>query len=101
MGRRPRLATPLPDVHCGREATAGQRIEAKDDRGQCSPEVLEVRDDAAFCHYKGFHRKFDEWLPLESSRLRPFGSTKRDGRWKLIVETLWQGPVIQTISWKC
>ena len=61
----------------GERPRPGQRIEAKDDRGQwLEAEVLEVRDDAAFCHYKGFHRKFDEWLPLESSRLRPFGSTK-------------------------
>ena len=61
----------------GARPRPGQRIEAKDDRGQwLEAEVLEVRDDAAFCHYKGFHRKFDEWLPLEGSRLRPFGSTK-------------------------
>ena len=47
----------------GARPRPGQRIEAKDDRGQwLEAEVLEVRDDAAFCHYKGFHRKFDEWL---------------------------------------
>lgn len=55
----------------------GQRVEAKDDRGQwLEAEVLETRDDAAFCHYKGFHRKFDEWIPLGTSRLRAFGSTR-------------------------
>ena len=29
-----------------------------------------------FATTRAFHRKFDEWLPLEGSRLRPFGSTK-------------------------
>ena len=38
----------------GARPRPGQRIEAKDDRGQwLEAEVLEVRDDAA-CHYKGF-----------------------------------------------
>ena len=40
--------------------------------------VIETRGDAgeALIHYRGFHAKFDEWLPPRSNRVRPFGRRK-------------------------
>ena len=57
----------------GSAPRAGQRIEALDETGQwLEAEVLETRGDGgAYVHYKGFHRKFDDWIG--GDRIREFG----------------------------
>ncbi|KAH8090063.1 thiol-dependent ubiquitin-specific protease [Aureococcus anophagefferens] len=47
----------------GGAPTPGQRVEALDETGAwLEAEVLDARPGAAFVHYKGFHRKFDDWV---------------------------------------
>lgn len=63
----------------GSNPMAGQRVEALDEqRVWLEAEIEQVDDDGrCFVHYKNYHRKFDEWISLESGRLRPFGRTKK------------------------
>ncbi|KAH8062724.1 thiol-dependent ubiquitin-specific protease [Aureococcus anophagefferens] len=60
----------------GGAPTPGQRVEALDETGAwLEAEVLDARPGAAFVHYKGFHRKFDDWVDV-GTRLREFGRTR-------------------------
>ena len=60
----------------GGNPTPGQRVEALDETGAwLEAEVLDARPGAAFVHYKGFHRKFDDWVDV-GTRLREFGRTR-------------------------
>ncbi|KAJ8608324.1 hypothetical protein CTAYLR_009413 [Chrysophaeum taylorii] len=63
------------ETYDAKSPKVGQRVEAFDEKDWLEAEIVAVREDAAFVHYKNYHRKFDEWVPLR--RVRPFGRSKR------------------------
>ena len=56
----------------------GQRIEVLDTvRKWLEAEVIDETPSAAKVHFKNWHAKYDEWLPRDSPRIRPFGRGKK------------------------
>lgn len=55
----------------------GQRIEVLDER-RCWLEafVIDEKRIEVQIHYRGFAPKFDEWIPRDSNRIRPYGREK-------------------------
>ena len=61
----------------------GHRIEVLDERQSwLEAHVIEERVDSVLIHYRGYHAKFDEWLPRSTDRVRPFGRHKAVGKRK-------------------
>jgi len=59
--------------------SAGQRIEALDEqRNWLEAQVLGTCEEKGILvHYQNYHSKFDEWIPLHSKRIRPFGRMRK------------------------
>eukprot|EP00617_Octactis_speculum_P022528 CAMPEP_0185756560 /NCGR_PEP_ID=MMETSP1174-20130828/14983_1 /TAXON_ID=35687 /ORGANISM="Dictyocha speculum, Strain CCMP1381" /LENGTH=526 /DNA_ID=CAMNT_0028435567 /DNA_START=44 /DNA_END=1624 /DNA_ORIENTATION=+ len=55
----------------------GQRIEVLDTTNKwIEAEVIDTSLDQVKIHYKGWHAKFDEYIPRTSPRIRPYGRHK-------------------------
>jgi OTU domain-containing protein 5 len=61
----------------GGELRVGHRIEARDTTNRwIEAEVVDACENEVRIHYKNWHQKFDENLPRNSDRIRPYGHFK-------------------------
>lgn len=56
-----------------RRLTKGQWVDVKDTIDQwLEAQVIDVKDDKVYIHYNGWGTRWDEWIDLNSNRIRPF-----------------------------
>lgn len=64
--------------HMGGSLKLGQRLEVQDERGdRLEAFVIDERTDKVKVHYKDFATRYDEWIDRTSSRIAPFGSSRK------------------------
>lgn len=65
-------------VQVGGVLRVGHRIEALDSAKKwLEAEVIDEDLDSVKIHYKNWHKKYDEWIPRNSPRIRQYGRFKK------------------------
>jgi hypothetical protein len=56
-----------------RRFTKGQWVDVKDTIDQwLEAQIIDMRDDKVYIHYNGWGNRWDEWIEVNSPRIRPF-----------------------------
>ena len=79
------ITTPFPNVHCGRETTAGAAHEAKDDRGQWLEAGLRSARRRRVLPLQGLPSKVRRVAAVRRQSFETFGVRSLDGRWRSIL----------------
>ena len=64
----------MDDVICVSFGQLEQRLEVLDELDRWREAFITGEEETRVqIHYKGFTAKFDEWIPRDSRRIRPYG----------------------------